>query len=65
MKGYTKKRGKNQKVKQEYQKQRCANFKTCNQYTRMFLNAPWDSFCAMYVLSNVKVRALLIHKYCD
>ena len=30
-----------------------------------FVNAPWASFCAMYVLSNIKLRLLLMHKYCN
>ena len=30
-----------------------------------FVNAPWASFCAIYILSNIKLRLLLMHKYCN
>ena len=31
----------------------------------VFVNAPWASFCAMDVLSNINLRLLLMHKYCN
>ena len=31
----------------------------------IFVNAPWASFCAMDVLSNINLRLLLMHKYCN
>ena len=31
----------------------------------VFVNAHWASFCAMDVLSNIKLRLLLMHKYCN
>ena len=31
---------------------------------KVFVNAPWDSSCAMDVSSNINLRLLLMHKYC-
>ena len=31
----------------------------------VFVNSPWASFCAMYFLSNINLRLLLMHKYCN
>ena len=31
----------------------------------VFVNAPWASFSAMDVSSNIKLRLLLMHKYCN
>ena len=62
---YDRKAKKFKKVKQEYQKQICANFKIATNGLEVFFNTPWDSFCAMDVFSNKKLRLLLIHKYCN
>ena len=62
---YDRKAKKFKKVKQEYQKQRCANFKIATNGLEVFVNAPWASFCAMDVSSNIKLRLLLMHNYCN
>ena len=31
----------------------------------VFVNAPWASFCEMDVSSELKLRLLLMHKYCN
>ena len=31
----------------------------------VFVNAPWASFCALYVSSTIKLRLLLMHKHCN
>ena len=58
-----KKAKKLEKIKQEYQKQRCANFKTCNQWTRSFFMNLGASCYAMDVLLNIKLKLLLMHDY--
>ena len=44
MKGATTKSKKIKKIKQEYQKQRCTNLKTCNQWTRSFCKCTLSLF---------------------
>ena len=31
----------------------------------VFVNSPWVYFCEMDILSNIKLRLLLMHKYCN
>ena len=65
MKGATKKRPKTQKVKQEYQKQVCANFKNCNQWTRSFCKCNFVFILCNDFSLNIKLRLLSMHKYCN
>ena len=48
-----------QKVKQEYQKQRCANFKTCNQWIRSFCKCSLGLFMCNGCLVEHKVEAVI------
>ena len=41
------------------------NLKLANTGLEVFVNAPWESFCAMDVSSNITLRLLLMHKYCN
>ena len=52
------KKEKNQKVKQEYQKQRCSNFKTCNQWTRNFCECTLGLFMLNEYFVEHKVEAV-------
>ena len=47
------------KVKQEYQKQRCANFKTCNQWTRSFCKYSLGLFLCNGCFVKHKVEAVI------
>ena len=59
--------------RQKKSKQSNMNIKTRDALTlkpaanglEVFVNAPWASLCAMYVLLNIKLRLLLMHKYCN
>ena len=56
---YDRKGKKNQKVKQEYQKQRCANFKTCNKWTRSFYKFSLGLFLCNGLFVKHKVEAVI------
>ena len=58
------KKGKKAKSQAQILKQRHAKFKTFNQWTRSFFYEPWAYLCVMYIFSSMKVRLLLMHKYC-
>ena len=53
------------KVKQEYQKQRKPTLKLATNGLAVFVNTPWASSCEMDILSNIKLRMLIMHKYCN
>ena len=56
---YDRKAKKFKKVKQEYQKQRCANFKTCNQWTISFCECTLDLFLCNECFVEHKVEAVI------
>ena len=62
---YDRKAKKFKKVKQEYKKQRFTNFKTCNQWTRIFCKCTLGLFLCNDFFSNINSRMLLMHKYCN
>ena len=65
-KGATIERQKNSKKSNRNIKNRDApTLKLATNGLEVFVNAPWASFCAMDVSSNITLRLLLIHKYCN
>ena len=52
-------KAKNQKVKQEYQKQKCANFKACNQWTRSFFKCALGLFMCNLFFVKHKFEAVI------
>ena len=56
---YDRKAKKFKKIKQEYQKQRCANFKTCNQWTRRFFKCTLGLFLCNGCFVEHKVEAVI------
>ena len=62
---YDRKAKKIKKSNRNIKKQRCANFKTCNQWTRSFCKCTLGLFLCNGCLSNIKLRLLLMHKYCN
>ena len=56
---YDRKAKKFKKVKQEYQKQRCASFKTCNQWTRSFYKCTLGLFLCNGCFVKHKVEAVI------
>ena len=66
MKGATIERQKNSKKSNRNIKNRdVPTLKLATNGLEVFVNAPWASFCAMDVSSNIKLRLLLMHKYCN
>ena len=66
MKGTTIERQKNSKKSNMNIKNRDApTLKLATNGLEVFVNEPWDSFCEIYALSNIKLRLLLMHKYCN
>ena len=66
MKGATIERQKNPKKSNRNIKNRDApTLKLETNGLEVFVNTPWASFCAMDVSSNIKLRLLLMHKYCN
>ena len=64
MKGATIERQKNSKKSNRNIKNRDApTLKLATNGLEVFVNEPWASFCAMDVLSDTKLRLLLMHKY--
>ena len=66
MKGATIERQKNSKNSNRNIKNRDApTLKLATNGLEVFVNPPWASLCAMDVSLNIKLRLLLIHKYCN
>ena len=66
MKGATIERQKNSKKSNRNIKNRDApTLKLATNGLEFFVNSHWASFCAMDVSLNIKLRLLLMHKYCN
>ena len=66
MKGDTIERQKNSKKSNRNIKNRYApTLKLETNGIEVFVNASWASLCTMDVLLNIKLRMLLMHKYCN
>ena len=62
---YTKKEKNPKKSNMNIKNRDAPTFKIATNGLEVFVNAPWASFCAMDVSSNIKLRLLLMHKYCN
>ena len=62
---YDKKAKKIKKLNRNIKNRDAPTLKLATNGLEVFVNEPWASFCAMYVSSNIHLRMLLIHKYCN
>ena len=62
---YDRKAKKSKKSNRNIKNRDAPTLKLATNGLEVFVNAPWASFCEMYVSSNIKLRLLLIHKYCN
>ena len=63
--GYDREAKKIKKSNRNIKNRDAPTLKVATNGLEVFVNEPWSSFCAMDVFPNIKLRLLLMHKYCN